>query len=210
MQPIAVGAAVVAAAAAAAVVFAARHRRRRGAPPSWLIALLSSDDYERLRVAEWERGPSWRLSNGWVGTDYAHGEGAAVHIADYGLGKTAKGYAKLVGAVHFSSGAESHKGLCHGGTMCTVMDDVIGWVGFCVSGTCKPWSGFTVQVNTSLTAPVKVGSWLRVEGEIYAVERRKVRIRASLKAPADEALGTVECVHCTAEGLFVIKKEEAS
>ena len=87
------------------------------------------------------------------------------------------------------------------------MDDVIGWVGFCVTGKCKPWSGFTVQVNTSLQAPITVGSWLKVEGEIYEVERRKVKIRASLTAPS--TAGALEVVHCTAEGLFVVKKDAA-
>jgi hypothetical protein len=27
------------------------------------------------------------------------------------------------------------------------MDDAIGWMGFCVSGSCRPWSGYTVQVG---------------------------------------------------------------
>ena len=147
----------------------------------------------------------WRQVNGWVGTDYAHGEEAAVHIAGYALSTTPAGFSKLTGAVHFGPGAESHKGLCHGGAMCTVMDDIIGWVGFCVSGQCKPWSGFTVQVNTTLQAPITVGSWLKVDAEIYEVERRKVKIRAALTAPA--TAGTVEVVHCTGEGLFVLKKE---
>jgi hypothetical protein len=32
----------------------------------------------------------------------------------------------LVGFVYFSKQAESHKGLCHGGSMCALMDDAIG------------------------------------------------------------------------------------
>ena len=40
--------------------------------------------------------------------------------------------------------------------MTALMDDVIGWCGFCAEGTCKPWCGFTVQVDTSLKAPIKV------------------------------------------------------
>lgn len=111
----------------------------------------------------------------------------------------------LQGAAHFTANAESHKTLCHGGTMCAVMDDVIGWVGFCVSGKCLPWSGFTVQVNVSLKAPVVVGSWLRVEGTITAIERRKVSVRATLVSPAAE--GQPEVVHCVAEGMFIVKKD---
>lgn len=39
-----------------------------------------------------------------------------------------------------------YTGLCHGGSFCALMDDAIGWMGFCVSGAVKPWSGYTVQV----------------------------------------------------------------
>ena len=30
------------------------------------------------------------------------------------------------GVVHFTPGAESHRGLCHGGAMTSVLDDVLG------------------------------------------------------------------------------------
>ena len=50
-----------------------------------------------------------------------------------------------------------------------------------------------------------VGSWLRVEGEVSRREgARKVWVTARLVAPA--AAGGDEVVHCTAEGLFVLKK----
>ena len=32
----------------------------------------------------------------------------------------------LIGAAYFSERAESHKGLCHGGSMCALMDDIVG------------------------------------------------------------------------------------
>ena len=95
--------------------------------------------------------------------------------------------------------AESHRGLCHGGTMCALMDDVVGWTGFCATGVCKPWSGFTVQINTALKKPVEVGSWLRLEGEIVKIEGRKVSVKARL-------LDVDGDVHCEAEGLVVLKK----
>ena len=200
--------AIAIAGASAIAYYLLQKRRKRGGIPSWYASATAG--MSPLRIDEWENGWVWRLSNGWVGTDYAHGPDAAVHIAGYGL-STGEGGGigtRLVGAVHFGKGAESHKGLCHGGTMCTIMDDVIGWTGFCVSGVCKPWCGFTVQVDTNLQCPVTVGSWLRVEGVITAVERRKVRVRASLVAPATSPEGK-EVVHCTAEGLFIVKKEAA-
>ena len=186
-----------AAAVVCGVAVALRRRRRSNDPPQWYEELFVAA--ERLRIAEWENGALWRRWNGWVGNDYAHGPNAGCRIAGYaqsgaGVGTT------LVGAAFFGPNAESHKGLCHGGSMCAVMDDVIGWVGFCVSGTCVPWCGFTVQVNTSLQSPVAVGSWLRVEGTITAVERRKVRVKSTLVNPASGV------VHCSAEGLFILNK----
>lgn len=41
--------------------------------------------------------------------------------------------------------------------MCAVMDDAVGWLGFCESGVCLPWSGFTVQIDTSLKRAITIG-----------------------------------------------------
>ena len=105
---------------------------------------------------------------------------------------------KLVGAAHFGPGAESHRGLCHGGTMCSLMDDVIGWTGFCATGVCKPWSGFTVQINTALKKPVNAGRVAAARGKVSeAIEGRKVSVRARL-------LDVDGAIHCEAEGLVVL------
>ena len=192
---------VTATASAAAVTAILLYRRSSPTPPQWYHDLLTGA--KRLRVAEWENGWLWRLRNGWMGNDYVHGPAAGVRIVGYVLSGAGVG-TKLVGAAHYTANAESHKGLCHGGSMTSVMDDVIGWVGFCVTGQCVPWCGFTVTVNVSLKNPVPVGSWLRVEGVITAVERRKVHVKASLVAPACN--GEDEKVHCTADGLFILKK----
>ena len=172
----------------------------RGSPPAWLDELEDDESYERVRLPEWDNGTEWRRKNGFKGSDYVHDACAAVHVPRYYLRGVAGGVgSKLVGAAHFGPGAESHRGLCHGGTMCALMDDVVGWTGFCATGVCKPWSGFTVQINTALKKPVDVGSWLRLEGEIVKVEGRKVSVRARLLS-ADGA------IHCEAEGLVVLKK----
>jgi len=159
-------------------------------------------------VSEWDNSASWRRSNGWRGSDYVHGDKAGVRILDYFY--TADD--KLVGAVHFTAGAESHKGFCHGGSMCAVMDDVLGWTAFCVGATeaergpaIAPWSGFTAQVNVTLSRPVPVGSLLCVEGEVKKVERRKVFVSASLYDGDDREAGPF----CTAEGLFIKKRTDA-
>jgi acyl-coenzyme A thioesterase PaaI-like protein len=192
--------------AAALLVFKLVAARRdsndatRSPPPSWLDELEDDESYERVRLPEWDNGASWRQRNGFKGSDFVHGALAAVHVPRYYLRGVAGGVgSKLVGASHFGPGAESHRGLCHGGTMCSLMDDVVGWTGFCASGQCLPWSGFTVQINTSLKRPVGVGAWLRLEGEIVRIEGQKVSVRARL-------LGAEGAVHCEAEGLVVLKK----
>lgn len=107
----------------------------------------------------------------------------------------------LTGIVHFTKRAESHQGYCHGGSMCSVLDDVIGWVGFLVTGKCIPWSGFTVQVNSKLQRPVLVDSILLVQAKIIHIERRKVSIEAIILDPKVE-----NAIHATGTGLVVINK----
>ncbi len=84
------------------------------------------------------------------------------------------------------------------------MDDAIGWMGFCVSGSCRPWSGYTVQVNTSLKKSVAVGSVLRLEAWVKKREgARKFWISTRLSDPSDE-----NCVYCEGEGLFLLSPEQ--
>ncbi len=139
------------------------------------------------------------------GDDYMHSPGSHVRIYDYmlsprDLDPPIPNDICLTSVVHFTPAAESHKGLCHGGTMCAVMDDVIGWIGFCESGVCLPWSGYTVQVDTSLKKAIPVNSLLKIQGWIERREgSRKIYIRAML---VDE-VGTE---YATASGLFLKKQ----
>jgi hypothetical protein len=65
--------------------------------------------------------------------------------------------------------------------MTAVMDDIIGWTAFCVTGQCIPWSGFTVQVNVTLKHPVQIGSYLILRGTIASWDgRRKVWVKSTL------------------------------
>ena len=125
----------------------------------------------------------------------------AVQYEESGIGTT------LTGLVHFTSNAESHAGFCHGGSMTSVMDDVIGWTAFHATGKCLPWSGFTAQVNVSLNRPVAVGSYLKVVGKIVKRERRKVWIHSELLV-GEDCGGEDRIVHCTAEGLVILKRDE--
>eukprot|EP01040_Poterioochromonas_malhamensis_P009319 gene9319-10120_t len=137
--------------------------------PHWFEGLRSVTGSKIVEVQEWQ-DHNWRESDGgFHGHDFCHSSASAVRILDYILvppspakeEEPAAEFPMLVGAVHFSPRAESHRGLCHGGSMCAVMDDAIGWCGFCSSVKggdneylVRPWNGFTVQVNTALLKPV--------------------------------------------------------
>jgi len=71
-----------------------------------------------------------------------------------------------------------------------------------VTGTCHPWSGFTVQVNTSLRRPICVGTFLLAKATIVHVERRKVFIEVVLMDPANDE----DIVHAEGNGLVVMNK----
>jgi hypothetical protein len=87
--------------------------------------------------------------------------------------------------------------------MTSLMDDAIGWCGFCVSGQLKTWVGFTAQVNTALKKSVPTGAVLKLEANILRREGpRKVWIAARLIDPITND------VFCTADGLFLLPKDE--
>eukprot|EP00815_Leptocylindrus_aporus_P007065 CAMPEP_0116069250 /NCGR_PEP_ID=MMETSP0322-20121206/12172_1 /TAXON_ID=163516 /ORGANISM="Leptocylindrus danicus var. apora, Strain B651" /LENGTH=215 /DNA_ID=CAMNT_0003556571 /DNA_START=92 /DNA_END=739 /DNA_ORIENTATION=+ len=163
---------------------------------------------EKLIVGEWDDdedsydSTEYRRKGGWKGTDFMHSKNSAVRVlryyADY---KKDSVGTSLEGIVEFTPNAESHSGYCHGGSMCAVFDDAIGWCGFLANGSCAPWSGFTAQINTALAQPVPCGSILCIKARITKRDDRKVYIEAELTDPGNENL-----VHATGEGLFILKR----
>jgi len=185
---------------------------------------------------------SYRQNHGWKGSDLVHSISSPVRILEYrvqyptlvvplpltgiqgqvqaqeiqGQGQV-QGQGEgtiLTGMVHFTAKSESHQGFCHGGSMTSIMDDAIGWIGFCVTGECRPWTGFTVQVNTSLKKPVQVGKILMIRAVIDKVERRKVFAKVELVDPGvcvvhdnddhDHDDGREEVLYATGEGLVIV------
>ena len=158
---------------------------------------------------------NYRSNHGWKGADLCHSISSPVRISHYcvqyggnnisnGEGSSGVG-TTLTGLAHFTKNAESHSKYCHGGSMTSTMDDVIGWTAFHVTGECKPWSGFTAQVNVSLKRPIPVGSYLKIVGVVTKTERRKVWIESRLVGGGEH---DAELVYCTAEGLVILKKND--
>eukprot|EP00590_Aulacoseira_subarctica_P006609 CAMPEP_0172436632 /NCGR_PEP_ID=MMETSP1064-20121228/71829_1 /TAXON_ID=202472 /ORGANISM="Aulacoseira subarctica , Strain CCAP 1002/5" /LENGTH=103 /DNA_ID=CAMNT_0013185049 /DNA_START=1120 /DNA_END=1431 /DNA_ORIENTATION=+ len=96
------------------------------------------------------------------------------------------------------------------------MDDIIGWTGFLATGEVRPWSGYTVQVNTALKKPIKVNSILLIKASIVKREgARKVFVEAELVDPSNidghgTELSPPVVIHATADGLVILNKEEAN
>ena len=189
---------------------------------------------ERLVIPEWEQEETnhhttttYRSQHGWKGNDLIHSSLTSnVHLMDTYYVKyntttnttntTHNHHAigtKVTGRVHFTQNAESHRGYCHGGAACSIMDDIIGWTAFCCGDTttslslqspkqdgndrmviptnghsccCIPWSGYTVQVNTKLCRPIPIAAQLYIQGTITNIVRRKVYVTAVLYHDDDD------------------------
>lgn len=151
--------------------------------PAWLQPYFSDASQRRVLLREWEDA-EWRTSSGWHGTDLVHSPtGRGVQVLAYFWNAESS---TLTGIVRFGPEAESHRGLCHGGAMTSLMDDLAGHI--CFFASSAPWCGATVQVNCKLTKPVRVGDVLKVVGRIYKREstekagrtRTKIFISAEL------------------------------
>jgi len=159
--------------------------------PGFAQALRKSPSHRQVKLREWE-DTAWRAAQGWKGRDLCHNpDGKGVRLLEYFWEESSQ---TLTGVVWFGPEAESHRGLCHGGAMCALLDDVCGYYAFMGKGG-QPWGGCTVQVNSALRKPVQVGSVLRVvaTGEFGETKRgmQKVKIRAVLDEPPLDTTSTL-------------------
>lgn len=172
----------------------------------WFENLKSQVHHTEINPRDWSDN-EYRITQGYQGTDFVHSPTAGVYVPSYILihsdnsdnnNLAENKIPRLVGPCIFSSTAESHRGICHGGSMCALMDDALGWMGFCADGNLKIWSGYTVQVNTALRKSVKIGSILKIESWIDRVDgNRKVWVKAALSDPENGD------IYCEGDGLFL-------
>ncbi|KAL7576754.1 hypothetical protein ACA910_005669 [Epithemia clementina (nom. ined.)] len=155
------------------------------------------------------KNDQYRRLHGWQGRDYLHHLHSPVRILEYYIryGPRGEGLPQntnnnnnnndnhtlnkkggvgttLTGLVHVTPHAESHRGKTHGGAFCSVMDDVMAWCVMQVSGKCRPWTGYTVQVNTTLLQSIPLDSLLLVQAWVTRIQgTRKVWVQARLGQP---------------------------
>lgn len=144
--------------------------------PVWLRGLFFDMSQRRVFLREWEDA-EWRQRSGWKGTDLIHnpfGDGVQV-LAYFWQAESLT----LTGIVRFGPSAESHRGLCHGGAMTSLMDDLCGHI--CFFAGPAPWCGATVQVNCKLMKPVRVGDVHKVVGRIDRRESKEKGGKLSTK-----------------------------
>ncbi len=164
--------------------------------PSWLRPLFSDPSHRRVLCREWEDA-EWRAASGWKGSDLIHAPcGRGVQVLAYFWRESDL---TLTGIVRFGPDAESHRGLCHGGAMTSLMDDLCGHI--CFFAGPAPWCGATVKVNCNLSKPVRVGDVLKLIGRIDRRDdngkgRTKVFISATL-------VGEDGAKYCELDGLAI-------
>ena len=83
--------------------------------PSWFEEVCRQENCTTLRINELNSDEDLRLKEGYIGNNYMHSKDSHVRILEYALLSNSCDDGKLVGLVHFTKNAESHKGLCHGG-----------------------------------------------------------------------------------------------
>lgn len=165
--------------------------------PAWLRGLFWEPSQRRVLMREWEDA-EWRARAGWMGTDLIHDPaGRGVQVLAYFWHAESQ---TLTGIARFGPAAESHRGLCHGGAMTSLMDDLCGHICFVLCAS--PWSGATVQVNCKLMKPVKVGDVLKVVGKVDRQERSDAKKLTKVWVSA-ELVGEDGAVYAKLEGLSV-------
>lgn len=162
--------------------------------PEFAKHLRGNKNLQKVRLREWE-DLVFRRENGWKGHDLIHNpEGKAVRILEYYWEPNEQ---ELYGVVWFGPDCESHRGLCHGGSFTSVLDDIAGHIAFLAGDS--PWFGATVTINVKLKKPILLGSILRVKGKVVA-EGKKRRVTASLDSVEADG-STIQ--YATLEGLSI-------
>lgn len=94
-------------------------------------------------------------------------------------------------------GQEGYLGMTHGGILATVLDEAMSW-----AITHTGAFGVTARMSVTYRNPARIGSPVRVIGEVLRMRSRTVETRAEIREVASDAL------IAGAEGRFVLVSPE--
>ncbi len=95
--------------------------------------------------------------------------------------------------LHLGSGLNSHPGLCHGGIIATVMDEIMG-VLLAVNRNWVQSATATAYLNTRYLKPVRTPQAVLVTARFTRVEGRKYFLHAELVNGEEEVLAEAEAL----------------
>ncbi len=85
----------------------------------------------------------------------------------------------VVASAVFDAGAAGVPGISHGGPVCAVFDDVMGFVFTTMNGKI----GYTATMTVDFKAPIRLGSTIEFRGRLAKHEGRKLFIEAEAFDP---------------------------
>ena len=110
----------------------------------------------------------------------------------------------LIALIHLGPGLAGHPGVCHGGVLSTVLDEVMGTLVFHYAGKNSP-GHVTASLTVDYVKPVAVPGVIMVRAEQESSEGRKTRVSAEVTGiphGSEDQDGT-ECVCARGKALFI-------
>nr|WP_306669666.1 PaaI family thioesterase [Rhodococcus qingshengii] len=95
-----------------------------------------------------------------------------------------------VASALFDSGCAGVPGFSHGGPVCAVFDDVLGFVFSTLNGR----SGYTATMTVDFKAPVRLGRVIEFRGRLARQEGRKLFMEAEAFDPSGELLASARAL----------------
>ena len=172
--------------------------------PAWVEAFENS--IEGQVVDDTFTTSSYRDSNRFKGLDFLHSPTSSCRLSQYRVFDTPQtNWNKVEAVVQFTKNAEGAKGWVHRGAVNALMDDAANFAGFNVSGELNLFSGFTKQVFTTYSRPVRIGGVLKLIGQVERVKNRTdIIITCSLIDPSYN-----NALHAKANCIFVMNESAA-
>lgn len=163
----------------------------------WMHDVLTNKSLS-LRPLSWQAEPAWQSE-----TFFAETLNTATtmpHFCMFTSNTQTMSDTTMVALIHLGAGVAGHAGICHGGMISTLLDEIMGTL---VVVSTHGSSYFTANLNVDFVRPVVVPGAIMVKATVEAVEGRKIRVVGELMGvPKGAGDGEVE-VCARGKALFV-------